>query len=600
MINFLNVEIISTKGRYLLTTQINGVIDFFITDSTIDKIAIAVVEKTATVVGILFFFLVLVVIPSELHIYFNSIFELFVIFTMPLKWDPAISRIYINALRPIMSFDILSLIEDPINTRLPTRLTEVKVHDEFVKNVIFLALIVGVNLVIMILLILVSGGHQFSEYQASLSGALRYMKRYMHFTGLFNAMRLISSQTLFLAFVYIRFFEASMGITVIMLPVLSILIMLIYAVQCFLITNYKVMEGDVTAKVTKEDKDKENQEDEKMKERARKFGQSLKSKGSSKLGAKQAGENKNQKTAAKGTSFDDSTFLPMKGVSDKLEKAKKSEKDMMESKLEDEIKIDMDYNLAIDAKDEKREKTIKKKEMEKFNAEWSLTDKRYNHRYSMIFLRMKIDSFYSRLFIFCDLICSFILVIITAILDSNIVLQSFVIMVMNFTICLYAAVFKPYVNNRDNMRLIADKIINFVVSITVFFFAINQQNSFLGHYTRVRFLEKGFLLIVLVLKYILINLWFFWRALEVLYGFVQYLRERMKVDPLKKLVKKEGTKKEFTLEELMRQREIREARERRRRKNKKNRARNERRRQAQIDRAVDQGEVGDGILEIRM
>jgi phage regulator Rha-like protein len=61
---------------------------------------------------------------------------------------------------------------------------------------------------------------------------------------------------------------------------------------------------------------------------------------------------------------------------------------------------------------------------------------------------------------------------------------------------------KPFVKNIDNFRIIIDKIINLIISVIFFIFAINESSGFISAQVKTRFIERGMLMFLLFGKLI--------------------------------------------------------------------------------------------------
>lgn len=125
-----------------------------------------------------------------------------------------------------------------------------------------------------------------------------------------------------------------------------------------------------------------------------------------------------------------------------------------------------------------------------------------------MFKEMKFTLLNVRLYPFLEMMTTALYVMVIAAIDSSPILQTLILMCLQGMICLYTSTKKPYIKNIDNMRVIVDKIINLMISIVFFVFAANENKQFIGNYTRVRFLERGFLMILLLTKLFMIFIMF--------------------------------------------------------------------------------------------
>lgn len=169
-------------------------------------------------------------------------------------------------------------------------------------------------------------------------------------------------------------------------------------------------------------------------------------------------------------------------------------------KIKEELKLDKDFNLAFDDLDEEREKAIKIRQLKNQNVDYDFEINNYNPLYNLMFKGMKLNLLNVRLYPFLDLMTTALFAMVIVVMDSAPILQACVLMTLQALICLYTSLKKPYVKSIDNMRIIVDKIINLVITIIFFVFATNESKPFIGNYTRIRFLERGFLMFLLLIK----------------------------------------------------------------------------------------------------
>ena len=175
-----------------------------------------------------------------------------------------------------------------------------------------------------------------------------------------------------------------------------------------------------------------------------------------------------------------------------------------DKQLKKELELEKDFNLAHDDMDKQREKQIKLRNLKKDqNIDYAKEIRHYNPVYSSMFGELKFQLLNARLYPFMETMVIALYVMVITVIDSSPITQTLILMILQGAICMYTSMKKPFIKNIDNMRVIVDKIVNLLISIVFFVFAANENKSFITNYTRIRFLERGFLMFLLIGKLIL-------------------------------------------------------------------------------------------------
>lgn len=555
-IKFQNTEIISEDGRFLLTTQLDSTVHRFLVKSTMDSI-FSGFFKYAT---ILFYGLAALLIGifsiSNLNAYFGSLFEAFVILLVKVKLDPVTIEESKDILGPLITYDFFGVLksQDPIveDARLlqksehvlDFRYRNVGIHDVLMVNLIFHVSIFFVSLVMMLILKLIISAHstkggesdivkkafedaklkenngmdsavvkvdKTEDEESELIDKLKSLYAYMNMSGFINMMRFIFPQVFFLAFLFIRYYTKEQGLIPIMIPLAILLCCLILLSQLYLIGSFKLVGNrqygeqakfdDLALKKQREEDRVRMMEAVHNKEEQKK--QKKKNKKMSKVAQLRQGMSAKKKVIMAMTK---AGFLKDNGDDDlddsqfeNLTQIEKKEK-IRERQVKEELKLEKDYNLAHDDMDEERELAIKLRKMRDQNVNYSVEIRNYNPQFNSMFKGMKLNFLNVRLYPFLDLMTTGLFVMVIVVIDSSPIMQALILMVLQALICLYTSLKKPYIKNIDNMRIIVDKIINLIITIIFFVFATNETKPFIGNYTRVRFLERGFLMFLLLIK----------------------------------------------------------------------------------------------------
>lgn len=528
-IKFQNTELVSEDGRFLLTTKLETTIHKFVVDSIMDTIISNFLKYGKQ----LFFPTAALIIGlfniSNLHSYFGSLFEALSILLIPVKLDPVTIKDTKEILTPLITYDFFGvlketssnssrLLSDEDGTKLDERYLNVGINNILIVNMIFHIAICTVAIIMMFILKLVISAHSTKGtinniVEKAMKGtdkndlnqedgvALKVEKKednelidkldalyhYMNMAGLLNLVRFVFPQVTFLGFLFIRYYKKELGLLSIIFPLSVLLFSLIIMAQLYLIGSYKLV-GDrsygekekfdeLTMKAQLEqDRVRMMKEVHKKKDKGGKNNNSL---STSKLGGK--------------SKLDDSTLEGLTAM-----EKQKIEKD---KKLNRELELEKDFNLAHDKMDKKREMEIKMRKLKKdWDIDYEKEIRHYNPKYSSMFGEMKFQLLNARLFPFMQMMVTAMYVMVIAIMDSSPVSQTLILMVLQGAICLYTSMKKPYIKNYDNMRVIIDKIINLVITIVFFVFAVNENQSFIGNYTKVRLLERGFLMLLIIGK----------------------------------------------------------------------------------------------------
>lgn len=175
-VKFQNTEIISEDGRFLLTTRLDTTIHKFVLDSILDTILSNFFKYSKH----LFYGLACLLLGffsiSNLHGYFSSMFEAFVILLIPVTLDPVTIAETKDLLGPLITYDFFGVLENGDGTQsnnvvataarrlaeeivLAERYTNVGINNIMIVNMIFHLAIFGVAIILMMILKLVISAH---------------------------------------------------------------------------------------------------------------------------------------------------------------------------------------------------------------------------------------------------------------------------------------------------------------------------------------------------------------------------------------------------------------------------------------------------------
>ena len=282
---------------------------------------------------------------------------------------------------------------------------------------------------------------------------------HMNMAGFLNLIRAMYLQLIFLAFVFARHYKREMGFLNIFFPILIMIFGLFVLGQLFLIGSYKLVGNKSYGDKKKVEDAMLAKQKEDEKEIIRKQLQS------NNVGGHIAPDKKKQKGELNEQEMNDSTLIALN--------KNKASKGKTKGKGKKKEIVEIDYTKEIN---------------------------NYNPQYRKIYLDLKLDRAVVRYYPFIELMSSSLFIIVIVMLDQSLIVQTLILMAIQLAIVLYLSKVKPYILQDDNMRDILDRSFNLIIIGIMFLFAVNDKSNFIDENTKVRVLERGFMMIFFVLK----------------------------------------------------------------------------------------------------
>lgn len=495
-ITFKSKDIRNTRGKILTTQVLEGIMSQYIRDNIFDQLGIMFIESTSTQIYIFLLVFMMFFNHEQVYVFFNNIYYTFILFLLPVNFDPATQRIARALLAPLLSYDFVEQIKGDSPSLLPPRYPGFGISDTFLYNVTpFIAATLLLSFVVIMLRLQVSG--HFTRKKLDILGlGVIQLKEYMDLAGFWNCIRLFYPQVFLFSFICIRNYTMVVPVHNLIASMVFFFGSIVIILRLYIITSYTIHERNAIMlineklksnnKKKKEEKEKQLKKQQERRRRRREESATL----STITKNLDTQTEENQPLTVINMGEDDINADYMK---QNQELAKILGLNFTEITLQgiDNAERD-DYSLT--------NKNLTRKKLQL----------NYNKKYFMIFNHMRIQIYWVRMYPFFEMLyCSLISFFIVVYNDQNYATtQAICILIVESIFCLGSAVLKPYHDSKENMKLISDKIICFFICLMICMLSIDQQRDIFGKYVRVRIVERGFLYVLIWVK-IFLNFGFY-------------------------------------------------------------------------------------------
>ena len=479
-ITFDNVNIKNIYGEFLMTAKLTAIIDNFKYLSAIDKVSLAIFEVGTLPIYVTMITALIFLFPSNFGMFFNTIFETFLILLVPVRFDLVTVTITQILLSPLFAFDFIGIIEPVASEYLPTRFTDVGISPQFYANVGFPLAVLCLTYFLIFILRLQIKAHSFTKKSTKVALAFLKLWMYMDMAGFYVILRTFFPQLFFVSFLFIRFYTDQAGYLNIIFPVLCFLYTFAIMGQYFMVCSISIHGKNSRV-------DRKRTEDQDGKEK------------------KADGEVDKEVDIDEDPDLEDSYNKPLKNRNIENSVNKKFKKELDMEQVEEE---------EIGLKERQRRLNLQRMELEKSLVNYSKILFKYNRKFRVLFQELKVDHFWVRLFPFIELLTSSIFIFVIVVLQNSIIIQTIALFLIQIAFAVYTAALRPYILIIENTRLVLDRILNGVITLIIMIMAIDETNDIMSEYTRVRILERGILYIFMMIKIFLNFLYFLVKSLQ--------------------------------------------------------------------------------------